>query len=147
MGQGQGGVGGIQMVTQSFNTTLFSHWTSLQTHSGMMTKQTGLLDSPPLTEVGALDDPEVTLAAEGARGKVGDRVHRAGTFFLVPHHCHHSAAVLAVHGKVPEDLLLEGQGRGWREQSDRAQPQQEGAVWQHPRLIFLTGDTQQNFIF
>lgn len=112
-----------------------------------MTKQTELADSPSLTEVGALHDPEVTLAAEGARGEIGGRIRRGGAFFLVPHHCHHVAAVQAVHGKVPEDLLLEGQGRGRAEQSDRAQPQQEGAMWQHPSLIFLTEDTQQNFIF
>lgn len=107
-----------------------------------MTKQTE--DSPSLTQVGALDDPEVTLAAEGARGEIDGR---GGAFFLVPHHCHQAVTVLAVHGKVPEDLLLEGQGRGRGEQSDHTQPQQEGAMWQHPRLIFLTEDTQQNFIF
>lgn len=121
--------------------------TSSQARSDMTTKQTELLDSPSLTQVGALDDPQVTLAAEGARGKIGGRIRRGGAFFLVPHHGHHSVAVQAVHGKVPEDLLLKRQGRGRGEQSERAQPQQEGAMWQHPWLIFLTEDTQQNFIF
>lgn len=102
---------------------------------------------PSLTQVGALDDPEVALAAEGAGGEIGGGVHRGGAFFLVPHHGHHSAAVQAVHGKVPEDLLLKGQGRARGEQWERAQPQQEGAMWQHPWLIFVTEDTQQNFIF
>lgn len=73
--------------------------------------RTGWFDSPSLTKVGALDDPEVALAAEGARGEIGEHVG-GGAFFLVPHHCHHAATVQAVHGEVPEALLLEGQGRG-----------------------------------
>lgn len=100
----------------------------------------GWFNSPSLTEVGALDDPEVTLAAEGARGEIG--ISRGGAFFLVPHHCHHAAAVQAVHGEVPEAPLLEGQGRGRGEQSDRAEPQQKGEMWQHRYLIFSTEDTQ-----
>lgn len=128
-------------VMLSFKPT-FPCWTSPSTLRND-DEANGAVVSPSLTEVGALDDPEVTLAAKGARGEIGGRVRRGGAFFLVPHHCHHSAAVLAVHGKVPEDLLLEGQGRGRGEQPDRAQPQQEGAMWQHPCFIFLTEDTQQ----
>lgn len=73
-----------------------------------------------LTEVRALDDPEPTVAAEGADGSVGgDDVYARAKFFI-PHHCHQPAAVQAIHGEIPEALLLEGQGRGWGEQSDHA---------------------------
>lgn len=88
----------------------------------------------------------MTLAAEGARGEIGGGICRGGAFFLVPHHCHNSAVVQAVHGEVPEAPLLEGQGGGRGEQSDRTEPQQEGVMWPHRYLIFLTEDTEEEKI-
>lgn len=113
--------GGVQMVmrgrtrhphSRCHSTHLFSPL-DLSTNTLRIDDRarTGWFDSPSLTKVGALDDPKVTLAAEGARGEIGEPV-RGGAFFLVPHHCHHAATVQAVHGEVPEALLLEGQGRG-----------------------------------
>lgn len=90
--------------------------THTHTHFEMMTKHPRhaslLFHTLSLTEVRALDDPELTVAAEGAHGYVrGEDLLYGRAFFLVPHHRHHAVhAVHAVHGEIPEASLLEGQG-------------------------------------
>lgn len=123
--------GCVTLTHAVVHPVFFPCWTSTKTHRNDDKARTAEFDSPSLTEVGALDDPEVTLAAEGARGEIGGGICRGGAFFLVPHHCHHSAVVQAVHGEVPEAPLLEGQGRGRGEQPDRTEPQQQGVMWPH----------------
>lgn len=85
------------------------------THLEMMTKhRRHAFHTVSLTEVRALHDPELTVAAEGAHGHVRGRHLPVGRAFCpVPHHRHNPVAlhtVHTVHGKIPEAVLLEGQG-------------------------------------